>query len=81
MTAIPNTMSLLQTHYAYLMQHRRGETNDHLLATMYASALCGQGAMPLYLGLPLEIFRSMMAYHFPTLYASTLTRESGLPLW
>jgi len=67
MTAMPKPPNLLQTHYAYLMQHRRGETNDHLLATLYASALCGQGAMPLHLGLPLDIFRSMMEYHFPTL--------------
>ena len=67
MTTMPKLPNLLQTHYAYLMQHRRGETNDHLLATMYASALCGQGVMPLYLGLPLDIFRTMMEYHFPTL--------------
>ena len=40
MTTMPKLPNLLQTHYAYLMQHRRGETNDHLLATMYASALC-----------------------------------------
>ena len=67
MTTTPKLPNLLQTHYTHLMQHRRGETNDHLLATMYASALCGQGAMPLHLGLPLDIFRTMMEYHFPTL--------------
>lgn len=67
MTVMPTPQTSLHTHHAYLMQHRRGETNDDLLAKMYASALCGQGAMPLHLGLPLEIFRSMMEYHFPTL--------------
>lgn len=67
MTTMPKLPDFLQTHYDHLMQHRRGEINDHLLATMYASALCGQGTMPLHLGLPLEIFHSMMEYHFPTL--------------
>lgn len=67
MTVMPNTTSLLHTHYHHLMQHRRGDANDDLIAKMYASWLCGQGAMPLNLGLPLDIFHSMMAYHFPTL--------------
>jgi nitrogen fixation protein NifQ len=66
MTAIPE-LTLPQTHYNHLMQHRRGDSNDDLLAKMYASWLCGHGAMPLYLGLPLDIFRTMMEYHFPTL--------------
>lgn len=67
MTTMPTLHTYQQNHYDYLMQHRRGNTNEHLLAQMYATALCGQGAMPLYLGLPLDIFRSMMDYHFPTL--------------
>jgi nitrogen fixation protein NifQ len=67
MTAMPTTPNLLHAHYEHLMQHRRGNANEDLLAKMYASTLCGQGAMPLYLGLPLDIFRTMMEYHFPTL--------------
>jgi nitrogen fixation protein NifQ len=67
MTAMPDTTSILHTHYHHLMQHRRGDPNDDLIAKMYASWLCGQGAMPLNLGLPLDIFRTMMAYHFPTM--------------
>lgn len=67
MTAMPDTTSILHTHYNHLMQHRCGDSNDHLIAKMYASWLCGQGAMPLNIGLPLDIFHSMMSYHFPTL--------------
>ncbi len=67
MTVMPQASVLLQPHYDYLMRHRRGDTNEPLLAQMYASWLCGQGAMPLYLGLNLDVFRSMMDYHFPSL--------------
>ena len=67
MTGMPQTSELLTMHYHHLMQHRSGDSNDDLLAKMYASWLCGQGAMPLNLGLPLDIFHTMMDYHFPTL--------------
>ena len=58
---------LRQHYYQQLLQHRLGDSNDDGLAQMYASWLCGQGALPLYLGLPLDVFRSMMEYHFPSL--------------
>lgn len=67
MTAMLSIPACAQGYYDYLMQHRRGAANEHWLAQMYASCLLGQSALPLYLGLPLDVFRSMMDYHFPTL--------------
>lgn len=67
MIATPQQAMLEQTYYTELMQHRRGTNNEHWLAQMYAACLEDQTHLPLYLGLPLDIFRSMMDYHFPTL--------------
>ncbi len=67
MTSMPKAPTDEQTYYQYLMQYRAGHTNEPMLAQMLASSLCAKGDMPLYLGLPLDSFRQVMAYYFPNL--------------
>ena len=50
--------------YAALMARSAGQGNDHALACMLASGLCGEGALPHGLGLAERDFAILMAYHF-----------------
>ena len=83
MTSMPKAPTDEQTYYQYLMQYRAGHTNEPMLAQMLASSLCAKGDMPLYLGLPLDSFRQVMAYYFPNLIAlflRTLERAADIRL-
>lgn len=51
--------------YDRLMKTSHGLRNDHILASMLASQLSGNGAMPARLGLSLNDYESMMLLHFP----------------
>jgi len=51
--------------YDRLMQKSHGLRNDHILASMLASQLAGNGAMPPRLGLDLPQYEAMMQMHFP----------------
>jgi nitrogen fixation protein NifQ len=53
--------------YGLLMQARRGEPVEELLARMLSSWMLGEGAMPRWLGLGEPRFRWMLARHFPAL--------------
>lgn len=51
--------------YDRLMQGRHGLRNDHILASMLASQLSGNGCMPPRLGLGTSDYESLMQLHFP----------------
>lgn len=51
--------------YERLMRTSHGLRNDHLLASMLASQLSGDGGMPVRLGLCMQDYEEMMQLHFP----------------
>lgn len=51
--------------YDRLMQKAHGLRNDHILASMLASQLAGDGAMPSRLGLSQPQYEALMQLHFP----------------
>lgn len=62
--------------HARLMDARRGEPIEEILARMLSSWALGEGAMPIWLGLGEKGYRSMMAYHFPGFDAHALTQRA-----
>ncbi len=79
MLGSPQQAVLEQYNYDALMQHRRGTPNDPWLAQMYVAYMHGETHLSLCLGLPLDIFRSMMDYHFPTLRHLPLSESIQWP--
>jgi len=59
------TQTAVNEIYLRLMQRSHGLHNDHILATMLASQLAGNGAMPVRLGLSQSQYEAMMQIHFP----------------
>jgi nitrogen fixation protein NifQ len=57
--------SVAQEVYDRLMQVSHGLRNDHILATMLASQLAGNSAMPSRLGLSMAEYEALMQLHFP----------------
>lgn len=53
------------TTYHQLMGTARQAFSEHALASMLASSLNGQSAMPERLGLDARLFRQMLEFHFP----------------
>lgn len=51
--------------YNQLLHSSDGNENDHLLATILASWVTGNGSLPQWLGLPEKSFTQMIAQHFP----------------
>ncbi|MES9946156.1 MAG: nitrogen fixation protein NifQ [Candidatus Thiodiazotropha sp.] len=62
--------------HARLMDARRGEPLEEILARMLSSWALGEGAMPIWLGLGEVEYRRMMAYHFPGFDAHALTERA-----
>ncbi|MEZ5588918.1 MAG: nitrogen fixation protein NifQ [Sedimenticolaceae bacterium] len=58
--------------YAALMAARKGDPVEETLARIIASAVCGFGAMPDWLGLGQQRFRLLMAEQFPAFDLSAL---------
>ncbi len=59
------TQTVANEIYQRLMQKSHGLRNDHILASMLASQLAGNGAMPSRLGLTPLQYEAMMQTHFP----------------
>lgn len=57
--------SMVNEVYDRLMQKSHGLRNDHLMASMLASQLSGNGCMPTRLGLCVADYEAMMQLHFP----------------
>ncbi|MGB0723735.1 MAG: nitrogen fixation protein NifQ [Gammaproteobacteria bacterium] len=51
--------------YWRLLPHSDDRRNDHLLARMIASMVCGDGAMPRNLGFSASEYRALLDHHFP----------------
>lgn len=68
-----------QAIYERLMSAADGDRNHDALAKMYASWSLGEGALPDWLGLTPEAFRTMMGYHFPGLRFDDARCGSPLP--
>lgn len=51
--------------YGELIQASHSSLNDVLIAQMLASWYCGEGQLPLYLGLSAENYAQMLEAHFP----------------
>ncbi|MEW7978062.1 MAG: nitrogen fixation protein NifQ [Candidatus Sedimenticola endophacoides] len=59
-------MHTVEDVYARLMASRRGEPVEDTLARILSSWMCGEGAMPRWLGMSQEQFIRMMEHHFPS---------------
>ncbi len=59
--------TLPEQEYKRIMAHAAGKPNDETYATMLASWQNGESVMPEDFGLGEEIFRQMLAMHFPGL--------------
>lgn len=68
-TAMQNHEAPISSNEIYnrLMQVSHGLRNDHILASMLASQLAGNGAMPSRLGLRIADYEAMMQLHFPNI--------------
>ncbi len=64
-----------------LMARAVGAGNDSAFASMIATRAAGGGALPAWIGLDLNAFRSLMAHHFPGVSPDVLSAtDGGVPL-
>ncbi len=57
----------------WLMNGRRGEVMEEILAPMIASWYLGYGALPDHMGLNAAEFRNMLRHHFPSIHPMELS--------
>lgn len=64
-----------------LMARAAGAGNDSAFASMIATRAAGGGALPPWIGLEVDAFRCLMAYHFPGVSPDVLAAtDGGIPL-
>lgn len=72
MLATEPATDLLEQEYQRIMAFSCGQPNDETYACMLASWQAGAGVMPDDFGLGKEIFRRLLAHHFPGLDVSSI---------